>query len=122
MKDYVRINADIVDGIKVVPTGHNTDYKLLDGKNWLLKLWFTCLDTIPTTDSKEALAYHTRHILRCNIDLTDDFRPVALLEIKDKYRLGGTVLGALGFALGPLGIANHQTRALHWGKNWRGKV
>ena len=47
-----RIPADTVEKVKVIPTGHESSPKLLDGTLWFSRFWFECLTTVSTLEGR----------------------------------------------------------------------
>ena len=51
----IKLPEGIVKKMKIVPTGHYDDRKLLDRDYWLSDFYFECLDAIPSPEAKGAL-------------------------------------------------------------------
>lgn len=55
LKNEAHIPAEIVEKVKVIPTGHKSNSLLLDGTLWFSRFWLECLTTFSTLEARVAM-------------------------------------------------------------------
>ena len=121
MIEDIEVPEEIVRAINIVPGGYYEKHNLPGYEYWLSKLWYRCLDTIPSPEVKAALIQLRRDRLVEEDDLQENaFRDLIQNQpiVFSKHRIikilgatggaaAGTVVGAavgagLGALTGPL--------------------
>lgn len=73
----VGVPVKIINNLKVVPAGHQSERSLPDRDYWLSDLWMECFETIPTNEGQTAL-------LTVSIDRLRSLDEVSELDFQDK--------------------------------------
>lgn len=120
------VPPEIVEQVKVIPTGHESESQLLDGSLWFSNFWLECLTAIPTVEGRTALIKVNAQRFKSHkeVSSTDFLGPLVSQPIVigrgnllDDTKLPvstvatvliptfiGAALGASGFAAGPVGV------------------
>ena len=114
----------IVEGVRVVPTGIETNAELIDGTLWFTNFWLECLRAIPSPEARTTMVKVNRRRLKAGKAVKrEDFlaplqdQPIVIPEGPDSTNKGypitvgtmatatiaGASLGAIGIAAGPVG-------------------
>ena len=119
------VPAEIVEGVKVVPVGHEFNSQLLDGTLWFSNFWFECLIAIPTSEARATMIKVNVARFKSDKNITsEDFtkplteQPIVVQQEKAAVDrplpltvgtvmvpacVGGLV-GAIGLVGGPVGL------------------
>lgn len=121
------VPAEIVEKVKVVPTGHESNANLLDGTLWFSNFWLECLTSIPTVQGRASLVKVNAWRFKTSKSVTrDDFTkplneqpiviqkkgldsgsnkdiPIAVGTVVVPAVIGGLV-GSVGLVAGPVGL------------------
>lgn len=118
------VPPDIVERVRVVPTGHESEAHLVDGTLWFTNFWFECLMSIPTAQGRASMLKVNAKRFKSSKSVTNDEymqpledQPIVLPEgsisnIKVPITMGtvvvpacvGGLLGAIGLLGGPIGL------------------
>lgn len=119
------VSETIVKTVKVVPTGHISNSKLMDGTLWFSNFWLECLTTIPSNEARAAMIKLNSRRFRSDKKIkADEFlksleeQPIVVLrevrgaDTKIPLTVGcvvgtacfGALFGAIGLAAGPVGL------------------
>lgn len=119
------VSETIVKTVKVVPTGHVSNSKLVDGTLWFSNFWLECLTTIPSTEARIAMIKLNTRRFRSDKKIKAgeflkslDEQPIFVLregrgaDTKIPLTVGcvvgtacfGALFGAIGLAAGPVGL------------------
>lgn len=118
------VPPDIVERVKVVPTGIESESELVDGTLWFTNFWFECLMAIPTAQGRASMIKvnakrfkSSKSVTREDYMLPLEAQPIVLPDKPSSNRgvpitmgtvvipacIGG-LLGAIGLVGGPIGL------------------
>lgn len=126
LTEQARVPPKIVEGIKVVPTGHEYNSQLVDGTLWFSNFWLECLTAIPTAEGRATMIKVNVKRFTSDKNVTsDDFAkplleqpivipqeegssldksvPLTVSTVMVPACVGGLV-GAIGLVGGPIGL------------------
>ena len=118
------VPPDIVERVRVIPTGHESEAKFVDGTLWFTNFWFECLMAIPTTQARASMLKVNAKRFKSSKSVTKadymqplEAQPIVLPESdtsnsKVPITMGtvvvpacvGGLLGAIGLLGGPIGL------------------
>lgn len=125
-----KVPADIVECVKVVPTGIESEKELMDGTLWFTNFWFECLRAMPKVESRATLIkVNAKRFKTSKFVASEDFskplqdQPIVVQERKVEFMikeevlsqgsvlasvfvpaLTGAAVGTLGLLGGPIGL------------------
>lgn len=118
------VPPDIVERVKVVPTGIESESELIDGTLWFTSFWFECLMAIPTAQGRATMIKVNARRFKSSKSVTrhdymqpleaqpivvpdksgsDSGVPITMGTVMVPACIGG-LLGAIGLVGGPIGL------------------